>query len=134
MGTAIVVLRATVLFHVFLLLIMWLFVNHTTRLTADAAALAAADAAARAIPADWACDTAHASLSEAQFRAFQAVRARTSQGGARATAVTVTATECQIAARVTVAGLSARWAGLEHTSVACSTPRSGIPVTIPAGC
>ena len=135
METPIIVLRTSVLFLIAFLLVVWQYVSHTTRLAADAAAQSAVAAAAAEVPNDWGCDPDHPSLSGAgQNQAYRAVAARLGQGGVKPKSVTVTAADCNIAATVTVGGLSARWSALEHTAVACSAPSTSGPLVAAGRC
>ena len=135
METPIIVLRTSVLFLIAFLLVVWQYASHTTRLAAAAAAQSAAAAAAAEVPNDWGCDPDHPALSGAgQNQAYRAVAARLGQGGAKPKSVTVTAAGCNIAATVTVGGLSARWSALEHTAVACSAPSASGPLVAAGRC
>lgn len=135
METPIIVLRTSVLFLVALMLVVWQYVSHTTRLAADAVAQSAVAAAALQVADDWGCDPDDPDLLGAgQYQAHRAVQARLSQGGVKAKSVVVTAQDCNIIATVTVAALSARWSGLEHTAAACSAPGQAGPLITTGKC
>ena len=134
MASPFVVLRTSMLFILVLVVIVWVYVNHVTSLTADAAAQAAITAAATAIPSDWACNPAHTSLAEAQLEAYRAVSTRLADGGVKARNIVVGASGCNVFARVTVGTTSARWSGLERTAVACADPAVGGPLAVVGEC
>ena len=134
MTSALVVLRTSVLFLVAMLLMVWLYLGHTTRLTADAAAQAAAAAAVSQVPADWECDPTHPSLARAQHKAYQAVQARLSEARAQPKTVVVSVADCNVVARVAIGGISARFSALERTATACSAPDAGGPLAVVGKC
>lgn len=135
MTSPFVVLHTSVLYLIAFLLVLWLYVAHTTRLSADAAAQSAAAAAASQVPHDWGCDPNHPDLiGQGQLDAYRAVQARLNQGSVKPKSVVVTAQGCNIAATVVVGALSSKWSGLEHTAVACSAPQQDGPLAVVGQC
>lgn len=137
MDTAIGVLRFTGPLYVLIGLTVGLWVHHTARVAAFAAADAAGLALVESLPEDWDCTTGHSGWTPATADAAAAAVARTARLGAiYPVDIAVNADEatCTVTVAVTVSAANAA-GGLDAQGVACRARLRAVdPLRLPPDC
>lgn len=137
MDTAIGVLRFTGPLYVLIGLTVGLWVHHTARVAAFAAADAAGLALVESLPEDWDCTTGHSGWTPAAAAAAEAAVTRTRNLGAVYPVDIATGADestCTVTVAVTVSAATAA-GGLDAQGVACrARPRAVDPLRLPPDC
>lgn len=126
MDIAIAALRTTAVIFVVVSISLGIYVHQVAKITASAAAVAAANAAAQVLDdASWDCTDTHPRWPDAEVAAARAAATRTGgRSAATATGYTLTADpSCTVVATVTAGAAGARrW--LEASAIACQPARA----------
>ena len=110
-----------------------LYVSHVTRLSADAAAQSAANAAVKAaVAAEWQCQPTPPPVAVAA--AAQAALGQVDHLAVQPVAVEVFAEACNLIAAVTAAPLDARVPALHTTATACRSAAQAATLSVPGSC
>jgi len=137
MDTAIGVLRFSGPLYVLISLTVGLWVHHTARVAAFAAADAAGLALVESLPEDWDCTTSHSGWAAASSAAAAAAVSRTRNLGAVYPvdmAMAADEATCTVTAAVTVSAANAA-GGLDAQGVACRPRiRATDPLRLPPDC
>lgn len=137
MDTAIGVLRFTGPLYVLIGLTVGMWVHHTARVAAFAAADAAGLALVESLPEDWDCTTGHSGWAPATADAAAAAVARTDNLGAVYPVDIAAAADeatCTVTVAVTVSAANAA-GGLDAQGVACRARLRAVdPLRLPPDC